>query len=149
MKNDSALSANGHYLCIFICGRTDRFCLKYFAGLKPLLDVTVDVLDINDNLPEFRTDQPLVWRVAPEKRRKYSIVGKAVANDADGDDITYSFSDQVTEISVLHFLDVVNYFVFLLTMDLILPGLQAALLRGGASDWRGHVSERPRRRRFF
>ena len=60
-----------------------------------MLDVTVDVLDINDNLPEFGTDQPLVWRVAPEKRRKYSIVGKAVANDADGDDIIYSFSDQV------------------------------------------------------
>ena len=47
MKNDSALSANGHYLCIFICGLTDRLCLKYFAGLKDSKDF-INVVDSED-----------------------------------------------------------------------------------------------------
>ena len=54
-----------------------------------LLNLTVDVVNVNDNLPVFKSNEA-VWRF-PSNARRYMVIGKAVATDADGDEIIYEF----------------------------------------------------------
>ena len=54
-----------------------------------LLNLTVGVLNVNDNLPVFKSSDA-VWRFPPNARR-YMVIGKAIAYDADGDEIIYEF----------------------------------------------------------
>ena len=54
-----------------------------------LLNLTVDVLNVNDNLPVFKSSNA-VWRF-PSNARRYMVIGKALAHDADGDEIVYEF----------------------------------------------------------
>ena len=54
-----------------------------------LLNLTVDVVNVNDNLPVFKSNEA-VWRF-PSNARRYMVIGKAIATDADGDEITYEF----------------------------------------------------------
>ena len=54
-----------------------------------LLNLTVDVINVNDNLPVFKSNEA-VWRF-PSNARRYMVIGKAQASDADGDEIIYEF----------------------------------------------------------
>ena len=59
------------------------------ASLHSLLNFTVEVQNVNDNLPVFKTSDT-VWRF-PANARRYMVIGTALANDADGDEIVYEF----------------------------------------------------------
>jgi hypothetical protein len=59
------------------------------ASLHSLLNFTVEVQNVNDNLPVFKTSDA-VWRF-PANARRYMIIGTALAIDADGDEIVYEF----------------------------------------------------------
>ena len=54
-----------------------------------MLNFTVEVQNVNDNLPVFKTSDA-VWRF-PANARRYMVIGTALANDADGDEIVYEF----------------------------------------------------------
>ena len=71
-------------------------------GLRPVANLTVEVLDVNDNLPRFLEDldEDLVWTLTPQTSRKYSIVGKVLAVDDDGDDVVYQFADDFPKVNI-------------------------------------------------
>ena len=71
-------------------------------GLRPVANLTVEVLDVNDNLPRFveDLDEDLVWTLTPQTSRKYSIVGKVLAVDDDGDDVVYQFADDFPKVNI-------------------------------------------------
>ena len=71
-------------------------------GLRPVANLTVEVLDVNDNLPRFveDLDEDLVWTLTPQTTRKYSIVGKVLAVDDDGDDVVYQFADDFPKVNI-------------------------------------------------
>ena len=54
-----------------------------------LLNFTIDVINVNDNLPVFKSNDA-IWRFSSNARR-YTVIGKALATDADGDEIIYEF----------------------------------------------------------
>ena len=54
-----------------------------------LLNFTIDVVNVNDNLPVFKSNDA-IWRF-PSNARRYMVIGKALATDADGDEIIYEF----------------------------------------------------------
>ena len=54
-----------------------------------LLNMTVDVVNVNDNLPVFKSSDA-IWRF-PSNARRYMVIGTALAEDADGDEIIYEF----------------------------------------------------------
>jgi len=56
---------------------------------QSLLNFTVTVLNVNDNLPVFN-ETDVIWRF-PSNTRRYTIIGRAVAADADGDEVVYEF----------------------------------------------------------
>jgi hypothetical protein len=76
--------------------KTPSFSLCLSSEKEPnsishsLLNLTVDVLNVNDNLPVFKSSDA-VWRF-PLNARRYMVIGKAIAHDADGDEIIYEFS---------------------------------------------------------
>ena len=56
---------------------------------RSLLNLSIDVLNVNDNLPVFNVSDA-IWRF-PSNTRPKMIIGQALATDADGDEIVYEF----------------------------------------------------------
>ena len=70
-------------------GQKGRFCVFWTPSPKGRSPKNIFVVNVNDNLPVFKSNEA-VWRF-PSNARRYMVIGKAIATDADGDDITYEF----------------------------------------------------------